>query len=91
MLSLSCTDDNQVYSQLAGNTAIDGASARKYWYFMRLMGQSPSHIALETALQTHPNVVLLAEEVAAKRWSLQVSAVTFLLHVRQLLECQLLM
>ncbi|KAG5178774.1 pyrophosphate--fructose 6-phosphate 1-phosphotransferase subunit beta [Tribonema minus] len=61
----------KVYSQLAGNTAIDGASARKYWYFMRLMGQGPSHIALEVALQTHPNVVLLAEEVAAKRLSLQ--------------------
>ncbi|CAM9151356.1 unnamed protein product [Choristocarpus tenellus] len=60
----------KVYSQLVGNTAIDGASARKYWYFMRLMGQDPSHIALETALQTHPNLVLLAEDVAAKRWSL---------------------
>jgi 6-phosphofructokinase len=77
LLYCAVTDDHQVYSQLAGNTAIDGASARKYWYFMRLMGQSPSHIALETALQTHPNVVLLAEEVAAKRWSLQVSAVAF--------------
>ncbi|CAM9430307.1 unnamed protein product [Discosporangium mesarthrocarpum] len=60
----------KVYSQLVGNTAIDGASARKYWYFMRLMGQDPSHITLEAALQTHPNVVLLAEDVAAKRWSL---------------------
>ncbi|CAM9806155.1 unnamed protein product, partial [Phaeothamnion confervicola] len=60
----------KVYSQLVGNTAIDAASCIKYWYFMRLMGQDPSHIALETALQTNPNVVLLAEEVAAKRWSL---------------------
>ncbi|CAM9173104.1 unnamed protein product, partial [Sphacelaria rigidula] len=60
----------KVYSQLVGNTAIDGASARKYWYFMRLMGQDPSHIALEVAMQTHPNVVLLAEDVRAKRWSL---------------------
>ncbi|CBJ31829.1 RecName: Full=Pyrophosphate--fructose 6-phosphate 1-phosphotransferase subunit beta; Short=PFP; AltName: Full=6-phosphofructokinase, pyrophosphate dependent; AltName: Full=Pyrophosphate-dependent 6-ph [Ectocarpus siliculosus] len=61
----------KVYSQLVGNTAIDGASARKYWYFMRLMGQDPSHIALEVAMQTHPNMVLLAEDVRAKRWSLQ--------------------
>lgn len=60
----------KVYSQLVGNTAIDGASARKYWYFMRLMGQDPSHIALEVAMQTHPDMVLLAEEVRAKRWSL---------------------
>lgn len=60
----------KVYSQLVGNTAIDGASARKYWYFMRLMGQDPSHIALEVAMQTHPNMVLLAEDVRAKRWSL---------------------
>lgn len=60
----------KVYSQLAGNTSIDGASARKYWYFLRLMGQDPSHITQEVALQTNPNVVLLTEEVAAKRWSL---------------------
>ena len=42
----------------------DSASAIKYWYFIRLMGQDPSHLALECALQTHPNIVIISEECA---------------------------
>ena len=49
---------------------IDGASAKKYYYFMRLMGQEPSHAALEVALATKPNYVILAEEVEAKNMTL---------------------
>ncbi len=60
----------KVCSQLAGNTAIDGASARKYWYFVRIMGQDSSHSTLEVALQCNPNVVLLSEEVYSSRWTL---------------------
>lgn len=42
----------------------DSASAIKYWYFIRLMGRDPSHLALECALQTHPNIVIISEECA---------------------------
>jgi 6-phosphofructokinase 1 len=42
----------------------DSASAIKYWYFIRLMGRDPSHLALECALKTHPNVVIISEESA---------------------------
>jgi pyrophosphate--fructose-6-phosphate 1-phosphotransferase len=60
----------KVYSQLIGNIATDGNSAKKYYYFLRLMGNKPSHINLECALETHPNVTILSEEVAAKKMSL---------------------
>lgn len=46
----------QVYSEMIGNIMVDAASARKYYHFVRLMGRSASHIALEAALQTHPQV-----------------------------------
>lgn len=46
-----------VYGQLMGNILIDCASAFKYWYFIRIMGRDPSHLALECALRTHPNLV----------------------------------
>jgi len=61
----------QVYSELVGNTAIDGASAKKYWMFLRLMGSDVSNIALEVALRSAPNLILLAEDVDASRMSLQ--------------------
>ena len=51
----------RVYSELIGNIARDANSARKYWHFIRLMGRSASHITLECALQTHPNVALVGE------------------------------
>ncbi len=56
----------KVYSELIGNIGRDSNSAKKYWHFVRLMGRSASHITLECALQTHPNVALIGEEVAAK-------------------------
>jgi pyrophosphate--fructose-6-phosphate 1-phosphotransferase len=61
---------SKVYSELIGNLQRDANSARKYWHFIRLMGRSASHIALECGLQTQPNVCLISEEVAEKRMSL---------------------
>lgn len=60
----------KTYGELIGNIARDCNSARKYWHFIKLMGRSASHIALECALQTRPNVCLISEEVAAKGQSL---------------------
>ena len=55
----------KVYSELIGNIQRDCNSARKYWHFIKLMGRSASHIALECALQTHPNYCIISEEVKA--------------------------
>ncbi len=60
----------KVYSELIGNIQRDCNSARKYWHFIKVMGRSASHIALECALQTHPNISIVSEEVEAKGWSL---------------------
>ena len=60
----------RVYSELIGNIERDANSARKYWHFIKLMGRSASHIALECALQTHPNAAIISEEVAAKSMTL---------------------
>jgi pyrophosphate--fructose-6-phosphate 1-phosphotransferase len=60
----------KTYSELIGNIERDAASAKKYWHFVRLMGRSASHIALECALQTQPNICLISEEVEANRFSL---------------------
>jgi len=57
----------RVYSELIGNIGRDANSAKKYWHFIKLMGRSASHIALECALQTHPNAAIISEEVAAKK------------------------
>ena len=62
---------SKVYSQLIGNIMNDAASSVKYWYFIRLMGRDPSHLVLECALQTHPNVVIISEEVEHKGQSLE--------------------
>ncbi|MFO7820644.1 MAG: diphosphate--fructose-6-phosphate 1-phosphotransferase [Lentisphaeria bacterium] len=61
----------KVYSELIGNIQRDANSAQKYWHFIKLMGRSASHIALECALKTHANVTLISEEVAAKKQTLQ--------------------
>lgn len=53
----------RVYSELIGNICRDALSAGKYWHFVKLMGRSASHVTLECALQTHPNVALIGEEV----------------------------
>ncbi|MCF8362022.1 MAG: diphosphate--fructose-6-phosphate 1-phosphotransferase [Prolixibacteraceae bacterium] len=60
----------KVYSELIGNIMRDANSAKKYWHFIKLMGRSASHIALECALQTQPNICLISEEVAAKKQTL---------------------
>lgn len=60
----------KTYAELIGNIERDAASARKYWHFIKLMGRSASHIALECALQTRPNLALISEEVEAKGMTL---------------------
>ena len=60
----------KTYSELIGNIQRDANSARKYWHFIKLMGRSASHIALECALQTRPNVAIVSEEVEAKQLTL---------------------
>ena len=60
----------KTYSELIGNIERDCNSSRKYWHFIKLMGRSASHIALECALQTQPNICLISEEVEAKNMSL---------------------
>ncbi len=60
----------KTYSEIIGNIQRDANSAKKYWHFVKVMGRSASHVALECALQTQPNICLIGEEVAAKRMSL---------------------
>lgn len=60
----------KVYSEVIGNIQRDCNSAKKYWHFIKLMGRSASHIALECALQTQPNICIISEEVEAKNQSL---------------------
>ncbi|MDR3138799.1 MAG: diphosphate--fructose-6-phosphate 1-phosphotransferase [Treponema sp.] len=60
----------KTYSELIGNIERDANSAKKYWHFIKLMGRSASHIALECALQTHPNICFISEEVLEKKLSL---------------------
>ena len=61
----------KVYSECIGNIARDAISAKKYYFFVRLMGRSASHITLECAMQTHPNLALIAEEIESKGMHLQ--------------------
>ena len=61
----------KTYSELIGNIMRDANSAQKYWHFIKLMGRSASHIALEASLQTHPNITLISEEVKAKKMKLK--------------------
>jgi pyrophosphate--fructose-6-phosphate 1-phosphotransferase len=60
----------KVYSELIGNIERDANSAKKYWHFIKLMGRSASHIGLECALQTCPNITLISEEVEKKQQTL---------------------
>jgi len=70
----------KVYSEVIGNIQRDCNSARKYWHFIKLMGRSASHIALECALQTQPNVCIVSEEVEAKNMSLD-DVVTYIAQI----------
>ena len=58
------------YAELIGNIERDANSAKKYWHFIKIMGRSASHVALEAALQTQPNITLISEEVEEKKMSL---------------------
>ncbi len=60
----------KTYSELVGNIQRDVNSAKKYWHFIKLMGRSATHVGLEVALQTQPNITLISEEVAEKSMSL---------------------
>ena len=60
----------KTFSEVIGNIERDANSAKKYWHFVKVMGRSASHVALECALETQPNVCLIGEEVAAKKMSL---------------------
>jgi 6-phosphofructokinase len=55
---------------MVGNMLQDGASSTKHWYFIRLMGKDPSHLTLECALQTHPNMTIISEECSYRGESL---------------------
>ena len=70
----------KTYAELVGNIARDANSAKKYWHFIRLMGRSASHIALEVALETQPNFCLIGEEIEAKQQSLD-DVVDELVHI----------
>src|SRR5574344_336516 len=60
----------KTYAELIGNIERDANSAKKYWHFVKIMGRSASHVALEASLQTQPNITLISEEVEAKHMSL---------------------
>ncbi len=70
----------KVYSEVIGNIMRDCNSAKKYWHFIKLMGRSASHVTLECALQTHPNITLIGEEVEAKEQTLD-DVVTYIADV----------
>ncbi len=70
----------KTYSELIGNIQRDCNSARKYWHFIKLMGRSASHIALECALETQPNICLVSEEVEQKEMSLD-DVVTYIAEI----------
>ena len=70
----------KVYSEVIGNIMRDCNSAKKYWHFIKLMGRSASHVTLECALQTHPNITLIGEEVEAKNQTLD-DVVTYIAEI----------
>ncbi len=61
----------KLYSELIGNICRDANSSKKYWHFIKLMGRAASHIALECALKTQPNICLIGEELAEEEWTLK--------------------
>lgn len=61
----------KIYSETVGNIEKDAISSKKYWHFVKVMGRSASHVALEVALQTHPNITILSEEVEKNNTSLE--------------------
>ena len=61
----------KTYAELIGNIERDANSAKKYWHFVKIMGRSASHVALEAALQTQPNITMISEEVEQRKMSLE--------------------
>ncbi|KAL0346160.1 UNVERIFIED_CONTAM: Pyrophosphate--fructose 6-phosphate 1-phosphotransferase subunit beta [Sesamum radiatum] len=61
----------KLYAEMIGNVMVDACSTGKYYHFVRLMGRAASHITLECSLQTHPNITIIGEEVAAKKQTLK--------------------
>ncbi|KAK4392529.1 Pyrophosphate--fructose 6-phosphate 1-phosphotransferase subunit beta [Sesamum angolense] len=61
----------KLYAEMIGNVMVDARSTGKYYHFVRLMGRAASHITLECSLQTHPNITIIGEEVAAKKQTLK--------------------
>lgn len=70
----------KTYAELIGNIQRDANSAKKYWHFIKIMGRSASHVALEAALQTQPNITLISEEVEEKKMSLD-AIVTYMANI----------
>ncbi|MGQ9807497.1 MAG: diphosphate--fructose-6-phosphate 1-phosphotransferase [Armatimonadota bacterium] len=62
---------SKVFAEIVGSICRDSMSSRKYWHFVRLMGRAASHITLEVALQTRPNLAIISEEAEAKGWTLK--------------------
>ncbi|MCD2373979.1 diphosphate--fructose-6-phosphate 1-phosphotransferase [Borreliella burgdorferi] len=69
-ISFGFDSATKIYSELIGNLCRDAMSTKKYWHFVKLMGRSASHVALECALKTHPNICIVSEEVLAKKKTL---------------------
>lgn len=61
----------KIYSEMIGNLMVDARSTGKYYHFLRLMGRAASHITLECAFQTHPNITIIGEEVAAQKQTMK--------------------
>ncbi|QFP42268.1 diphosphate--fructose-6-phosphate 1-phosphotransferase [Borrelia miyamotoi] len=85
-ISFGFDSATKTYSELIGNLCRDAMSTRKYWHFVKLMGRSASHVALECALKTHPNVCIISEEVLEKNKTLSelVSDITSVIVKRSL-------
>lgn len=69
-ISFGFDSATKIYSEMIGNLCRDAMSTKKYWHFVKLMGRSASHVALECALKTHPNICIVSEEVLAKKKTL---------------------
>ncbi|WP_215540118.1 diphosphate--fructose-6-phosphate 1-phosphotransferase [Borreliella bavariensis] len=69
-ISFGFDSATKIYSEMIGNLCRDALSTKKYWHFVKLMGRSASHVALECALKTHPNICIVSEEVLAKKKTL---------------------
>ena len=70
----------KIYAELTGNILQDTPSSHKYWHFIKVMGRSASHVALEVALQTKPPITLISEEIAQKKMSLN-DIITYILKI----------